>query len=378
MTARASLERDRCGSTRCRNPAGTSSSRRARRRAPRWPSPPASMRSSGLIATFRSHPARPRRPACRGSGQRDGAADLRGLARSGGQRDRRGGRCGFRAARATMQRAAPTRSSSMPSADEEPEPLIGNSVDLGLLATEFLILGVDPYPRKPDAAFEAPAAAEAAGASVCGARRHGAKRAQSRNNFATSGPFVSGRRTAIVRPRGELICIQDGLPGRPWPKRSELRSMPWGATSGLRSWFPAPTFRSPAIPTRNSSCSATRPWSVRCSTQRPRLKAASRLVHTDVVVQDGRQAEPGAAPGPLEILDVARNRRGEEGRGRCRGLGRQHRRPDGDGEVQPAHHAGHRAPGDRRRSGRRSRATRSCSMSAPRSAPTPTTWSISP
>ena len=80
---------------------------------------------------------------------------------------------------------------------------------------------------------------------------------------------------------------------------------------------------------------------------RPRLKAASRLVHTDVVVRDGRQAEPGAAPGPLEILDVARDRRGEEGRGRRRGLGRQHRRPDGDGEVQPAHHGGDRAPGDR-------------------------------
>ena len=48
-------------------------------------------------------------------------------------------------------------------AGEEPEPLIGNSVDLGLLATEFLILGIDPYPRKPDAAFEAPAATEGAG-----------------------------------------------------------------------------------------------------------------------------------------------------------------------------------------------------------------------
>jgi len=48
-------------------------------------------------------------------------------------------------------------------ADDEPEPLIGNSVDLGLLATEFLLLGIDPYPRKPDAAFEAPASAEAAG-----------------------------------------------------------------------------------------------------------------------------------------------------------------------------------------------------------------------
>ena len=43
---------------------------------------------------------------------------------------------------------------------EEPEPLIGNTIDLGLLATEFLILGVDPYPRKPQAALEVSAAGE--------------------------------------------------------------------------------------------------------------------------------------------------------------------------------------------------------------------------
>jgi hypothetical protein len=45
-------------------------------------------------------------------------------------------------------------------ASEEPEPLIGNTIDLGLLATEFLILGVDPYPRKPQAALEVSAAGE--------------------------------------------------------------------------------------------------------------------------------------------------------------------------------------------------------------------------
>ncbi|HTC03124.1 MAG TPA: DUF177 domain-containing protein [Xanthobacteraceae bacterium] len=37
-----------------------------------------------------------------------------------------------------------------------PEPLVGGGVDLGALATEFLILGLDPYPRKPGAVFEAP------------------------------------------------------------------------------------------------------------------------------------------------------------------------------------------------------------------------------
>jgi hypothetical protein len=42
-----------------------------------------------------------------------------------------------------------------PSAGET-EPLIGGSVDLGALATEFLILGLDPYPRKPGAIFQPP------------------------------------------------------------------------------------------------------------------------------------------------------------------------------------------------------------------------------
>jgi uncharacterized protein DUF177 involved in 23S rRNA accumulation len=42
---------------------------------------------------------------------------------------------------------------------DDVEPLVGNAVDLGLVATEFFILGIDPYPRKPDAAFDAPKAA---------------------------------------------------------------------------------------------------------------------------------------------------------------------------------------------------------------------------
>jgi hypothetical protein len=44
---------------------------------------------------------------------------------------------------------------------EEAEPLIGGQVDLGAVATEFLILGLDPYPRRPGAVFEPPQAAAA-------------------------------------------------------------------------------------------------------------------------------------------------------------------------------------------------------------------------
>jgi uncharacterized metal-binding protein YceD (DUF177 family) len=46
-----------------------------------------------------------------------------------------------------------------PGADEV-ELLVGGQVDLGAIATEFLILGLDPYPRKPGAVFEPPPEAE--------------------------------------------------------------------------------------------------------------------------------------------------------------------------------------------------------------------------
>jgi Large ribosomal RNA subunit accumulation protein YceD len=46
---------------------------------------------------------------------------------------------------------------------DEPEPLLDGRVDLGALATEFLLLGLDPYPRKPGAAFQPPPDAAADG-----------------------------------------------------------------------------------------------------------------------------------------------------------------------------------------------------------------------
>ena len=37
---------------------------------------------------------------------------------------------------------------------DPPEPIEGGFIDLGRVATDALLLGVDPYPRKPDAVFE--------------------------------------------------------------------------------------------------------------------------------------------------------------------------------------------------------------------------------
>jgi uncharacterized metal-binding protein YceD (DUF177 family) len=44
--------------------------------------------------------------------------------------------------------------------EDAPEPLVGGQIDLGAIAIEFLILAIDPYPRKPDAVFQPPPAGD--------------------------------------------------------------------------------------------------------------------------------------------------------------------------------------------------------------------------
>lgn len=39
---------------------------------------------------------------------------------------------------------------------DPPEPIVNGVIDLGQLALEHLILGIDPYPRKPGVAFASP------------------------------------------------------------------------------------------------------------------------------------------------------------------------------------------------------------------------------
>jgi hypothetical protein len=43
---------------------------------------------------------------------------------------------------------------------DPPEPILHGMIDLGRLATDALFLGIDPYPRKPDAVFQPPDVAE--------------------------------------------------------------------------------------------------------------------------------------------------------------------------------------------------------------------------
>jgi uncharacterized metal-binding protein YceD (DUF177 family) len=54
--------------------------------------------------------------------------------------------------------ASPQAIAALGATDEDnpPEILQNGMVDLGAMAIEFLMLGIDPYPRKPGASFEAP------------------------------------------------------------------------------------------------------------------------------------------------------------------------------------------------------------------------------
>ncbi|MFO1014131.1 MAG: DUF177 domain-containing protein [Caulobacteraceae bacterium] len=45
-------------------------------------------------------------------------------------------------------------------ADDPPDVLDGDDIDLAAVAVEHLALALDPYPRKPDAVFEAPPVSE--------------------------------------------------------------------------------------------------------------------------------------------------------------------------------------------------------------------------
>ena len=103
------------------------------------------------------------------------------------------------------------------SGPDEPEPLTGNAVDLGLLATEFLLLGVDPYPRKPGVAFEAPKPGDPAGAPVRGARRLGQK-GHCQGIGSARTPFVSAPPNRYCPPRGEPLHTPGRQPNAYGPK----------------------------------------------------------------------------------------------------------------------------------------------------------------
>jgi uncharacterized metal-binding protein YceD (DUF177 family) len=64
----------------------------------------------------------------------------------------------FVPAAATEEEGAPAKGRRVEVTEDTPDLLHGDTVDLGTVAVEFLILGIDPYPRKPGAVFQTPPA----------------------------------------------------------------------------------------------------------------------------------------------------------------------------------------------------------------------------
>ena len=60
----------------------------------------------------------------------------------------------IRSLSALVDEAAQSEDEEVP---DPPEPIVNGVIDLGRLATDVLFLAIDPYPRKRDAVFEAPA-----------------------------------------------------------------------------------------------------------------------------------------------------------------------------------------------------------------------------
>jgi len=57
----------------------------------------------------------------------------------------------IRSLAALVDEAAQSEDDEVP---DPPEPIINGVIDLGRLATDALLLAIDPYPRRPDAVFE--------------------------------------------------------------------------------------------------------------------------------------------------------------------------------------------------------------------------------
>ena len=76
--------------------------------------------------------------------------------------------------------------------EDPPEPIVNGAIDLGALATEFLMLALDPYPRKEGAVFE-PVIAPVDPADHPFAALEALKNADSQGKPAESGSKTKGK-----------------------------------------------------------------------------------------------------------------------------------------------------------------------------------------
>ncbi len=242
---------------------------------------------------------------------------------------------------------------------DETEPLADGVVDLGALATEFLILGIDPYPRKAGAVFEPPPTNEPAGGRSrrlprCKRNRktNWVIRILSQARFGArcenkAGPPLCPPAEPVLSPRSlgnRSRRTEDLCQGRLMPQKVRIALDAMGGDHGPSVIVPGAEISLDRHP--DTEFLLYGDHGPDRSIARDTAQARRRVAHVPHRCrrQDGRQAERRAAPRTLEIVHVARHGCGQKRRGGCRGVRRQYRRADGDGALQSQDGARHQPP----------------------------------
>ena len=169
---------------------------------------------------------------------------------------------------------------------DEPEPLIGNASISALLATEFLILAIDPYPRKPGASFDAPAPTADPAAHPFAATRCVAEKQHSQEIIIGGVPFVPRRANRYSPRRRGTPIRQSGQHSNPMAQKVRIALDAMGGDFGPAVVVPGADLALARHPDTEflffGDEALIAPLLVET---RARLNAASRIVHTDVVVK---------------------------------------------------------------------------------------------
>src|SRR5262249_52464954 len=175
--------------------------------------------------------------------------------------------------------------------EEPPEPLIGGQLDLGGIATEFLLLGIDPYPRKAGAEFMVRKADDAGarpfaaleslkkrlGGGQPEARAKGAREWPS-GLFAANEPLRSPRRVDFCRRPNQ------GRLGRSMPDKVRIALDAMGGDHGAVVLLPGADLSLSRHPDIEYLLFGNTALVEPVLNGLPRLKARSRLTHTEVAI----------------------------------------------------------------------------------------------
>src|SRR5262249_13731614 len=144
----------------------------------------------------------------------------------------------------------------------------GGAIDLGAIAIEFLILGLDPYPRKPDAVFQGSAVGDDAA-----------------HPFAALAALKKGRGGGERGLSAPLFWVPAGRYCRGLPPEGRIALDAMGGDHGAAVVVPGAELSLSRHRDVEFFLFGDRAAVKPLLDARPQLKAASHLVHTDVMVQ---------------------------------------------------------------------------------------------